>query len=79
MDIKDMLMDKVEEIAAKLKADPSLLQQFESQPVPVLEQLLGVDLPDDQVQALIDAVKAKLNLDKVNNLLGGLGGLFGKK
>jgi hypothetical protein len=79
MDIKEMLKDKIEEVVDKLKSDKDLLHKFETQPVKALEDILGIDLPDDQVQALIDGVKAKLSLDKLGNALGGLGGLFGKK
>lgn len=79
MDIKEMLKDKIDEIVGKLKSDKDLLNKFNKEPVKTLESLLGVDLPDDQVQALVDGVKAKLNLDKLGDALGGLGSLFGKK
>lgn len=49
--------------------------------------MLGTDLPDEQVKALIEGVKTKVNLDelgdKAGNFLGGamdkVKGLFGKK
>ena len=51
-----------------------------------MEKLLNVDLPDDQVQAVIDGIKAKLDIDElkenlggVANALKGIGGLFKKK
>ena len=44
-----------------------------------LEELLGVDLPDEQIEQLIDGIKAKLALDNLGDALGALGGLFGKK
>lgn len=37
---------------------------------------MGVDLPDGQVNQLVDAIKAKITLDSVDGLLGGL---LGKK
>lgn len=40
---------------------------------------LGVDLPDEQINKLVDAIKAKLNLDKAGDLLGGIGKLFDKR
>jgi hypothetical protein len=43
-----------------------------------VEGLIGIDLPNDQIEALVDAVKAKISLDKVGDALGGLKGLFGK-
>ena len=75
MDIKA----KVEEIVKKLTSDKKLMEKFEKNPVSVLEDLLGVDLPDDQVNQLIDGIKAKIKLDKVGDALGSLSGLFGKK
>ena len=38
-----------------------------------------MDLPDDQIEKLADMVKAKIDLDKMGDALGMLGGLFGKK
>lgn len=75
MDIKA----KIEEVVKKLTSDKDLLEKFEKNPVSVIEELVGIDLPDDQVNQLIDGIKAKLKLDKLGNVLGGLGGLFGKK
>lgn len=74
MDIKA----KVEELVEKIKANPKMLSQFRENPVPVVEALVGRDLPDDQILKLAELVKAKLDLDKVGDLLGGLGGLFKK-
>lgn len=75
MDIKKM----IEELVEKIEKDPEILRKFNDEPVACLEKLLDVDLPDDQVEKLIDGIKAKLTLDKVGDILGGLGGLFGKK
>ncbi len=71
MDIKA----KIEEIVNKIKADPAIAEEFTKDPVKAVEKLLGVDLPDDQINPIIDGVKAKLNLDDIS---GKLGGLFGK-
>jgi hypothetical protein len=75
MDIKE----KIEAVVKKLMADKNLMEKFEKNPVKVIEELLGVDLPDDLVNKIIDGVKAKINLDKVGDALDMLGGLFGKK
>ena len=74
MDIKA----KIEEIVEKLKSDKDLLNKFSANPIPTVEGLIGVDLPDDQIQKLVDGIQAKLDLDKVSDALGGLGKLFGK-
>lgn len=75
MDIKA----KATELVEKIQKNPKLLQEFKENPVKVVEDLIGVDLPDDQIEKVADLVKAKINLDKAGDLLGGLGGLFGKK
>lgn len=74
MDIKE----KVEELVEKIQKDPSLLREFRDNPVKVLETIVGMDLPDDQINQLVQLVKAKLDLDKAGDLLKGLGGLFKK-
>lgn len=75
MDIKE----KIESVVKKLLSDKKLMEKFEKNPVKVIEELLGVDLPDDMVNSIIDGVKAKINLDKVGDALDALSGLFGKK
>ena len=74
MDIKA----KVEEIVEKIKNDSTIAAKFQSDPIATVEGLIGVDLPDDQVNQLIDGIKAKIKLDQLGNALGGLSGLFKK-
>ena len=71
MDIKA----KIEEIVLKLKKDESLMKSFKKDPIKTVEGLLGVDLPDEQLKPLVDGVKAKLNLDSLSGVVGGLGSL----
>lgn len=72
MDVKT----KVTEIVNKLKSDEQLMSKFQSNPVKTVEGLVGVDLPDDQINGIVEAVKAKLN---VGSIADKIGGLFGKK
>lgn len=78
MDIKGQLKEKAEEIIEKIKSDKDIAAKFQKEPVSTVEKLLGVDLPNDQIEALVDFIKAKIDLDKIGNALGGLKGLFGK-
>jgi hypothetical protein len=78
MDIKAELKEKIEEIVEKIKADKDIAAKFQKDPVTTVEGLLGVDLPNDQVEAVVDFIKAKINVEKLCNALGGLKGLFGK-
>ena len=86
MDIKVKLQDLVESVTKKLKEDPSLLSSFKKEPIKVIEKVIGIDLPDEQIEKLITMVKAKLaaddladKADDVKDALKGLGSLFGKK
>lgn len=79
MDIMEMLKDKIEEIVEKIKTDKDIASKFQKDPIGLVEELLGVDLPNEQLEGVVNTIKAKVDLDKVSDLLGGLGGLFGKK
>ena len=68
---------KIEEIINKIKGDKDLGEKFQKDPTKTVEGLIGVDLPDDQINAVVEGVKAKINLDGLKDKLGGLGGLFG--
>lgn len=78
MDIQKIITD----VLAKLEGDDNLIAKFTADPVKTLEGLLNVDLPDDQINAVIDAIKAKLNLNdtakKAQGVLGAVKSLFGK-
>ena len=70
---------KIEDIVEKLQKNPALLKKFNAEPVKVVEELVGIDLPDELIEKVVDGVKAKIAMDKVSDALGALGGLFGKK
>lgn len=73
MDIKA----KIDEVVNKVKSDDKFADKFKNEPVKAVEDVIGVDLPDDQVNGIIEGVKAKINLGGVADKLGGLFG--GKK
>ena len=70
MDIKA----KIDEVVNKVKNDKGFAEKFQKEPRKAVEEVLGVDLPDDAVKNIIDGVKAKVNIDDIK---GKLGGLFG--
>lgn len=72
MDIKA----KINELTEKVKSDKTIGEKFKKNPTATIEELIGVNLPDDQIVKIVDGIKAKVSLDKVS---GALGGLFGKK
>ena len=72
MDIKA----KIEELVNKVKNDKDFAAKFTADPVKAVEGVIGMDLPDDQINAVIDAVKAQI---AGGDLMNKLGGLFGGK
>ena len=74
MDIQKTITDLV----AKFKGDDSLLSKFKDDPVKTVEGLIGVNLPDEQLKAVVSGIKAKLNLDSAGGLLDKVKGIFGK-
>ena len=75
MDIKA----KIDEIVDKIKGDKKVAEKFEKNPVAVIEDFIGIDLPDEQIMKIVDGVKAKIKLDNIGDAVNMLGGLFGKK
>ena len=67
---------KIDEVVNKVKNDKDFAAKFQKEPIKAVEDVLGVDLPDDQIKSVVDGVKAKVNFDGIADKLGGL---FGKK
>ena len=59
MDISE-IKAKVEETVKKIQSDDKLMEQFKSDPIKTVEELAGVDLPDDQLKKVVDGIKAKM-------------------
>ena len=56
MDIKN----KVDEIVESLKDDEATRNNFFKNPLETVEKKFNIDLPDEKVQEVIEAVKEKL-------------------
>lgn len=72
MDIKEQVTKAVE----KITKDKKLQEQFKTEPAKALESVLGIDLPDEILDQVINGVKAKLTKDKVSDAVDSLKGLF---
>ena len=75
MDIAKIITEAVD----KLLKDDKLLESFKKDPVKTLEKQLGLDLPDEQINAVIKGIQAKLGADDVIDAAGKLLGMLGKK
>ncbi len=77
MDIKETIQNAVE----KITKDQSLIELFKKNPVSAVEKVIGKDLPDDVINNVISAVKAKLGAssvaDAADKIKDGISGLFG--
>ena len=67
-------MVNVKEIVGKLieiiQDDDKFEASFKKNPAKAIEEVIGVDLPDDTVNAIVKAVKAKeLQLDNLDDML----------
>lgn len=68
----------IENLIDEIQKDGKLGAQFEKEPVKVIENILGKDLPDDVVEKIIDGVKAKISMEKVGDVLDMLDGALDK-
>ncbi len=73
MDIKEIIENIVEEITK----NKNLKEEFEKEPVKVIERIVNVDLPDELVEKVIDGVKAKITMDKVADIADTVSDLAG--
>lgn len=72
MDIKEQITKVVERVTT----DEALKTQFQKEPIKAVEQVLGVDLPDEIIEKVIQGVKAKLSVDKISGAVDSLKNLF---
>lgn len=86
-DIAEGLVDKVtdmigideEKIVAainKVKDDEDLKAQLKENPVKAVEDLLGVDLPDEQVKFIAKRIADKVTKDGIDDLLADTKGII---
>ena len=78
MDFKKEIQEKIDELVEKVKSDKNIAGKFQKDPIATVEELLGIDLPNDQIEKVVDMIKAKINVEKISGALGGIGKLFGK-
>ena len=79
MDIQKIISDVLE----KLQNDNDLLAKFKESPAKTIEGLIGINLPEEQIDAVAKGVMAKISLEEVADqasaFIGKLGGILGKK
>ena len=74
----EQLKAKAETLIKSITGDKDLMASFAKDPVGTLEKKLGIDLPDEQINQLIEMIKSKLGEAGTKSLLDKIKGLFGK-
>ncbi len=72
MDINNI----IENVVGKIMADEGLKAKLKENPIGTVESLIGMDLPDDQIKAVTDAVVAKVGIDGAGDAFNKLKNLF---
>ncbi len=72
MDIKE----QIGKILEKVKKDDSFKEQFEKEPIKAVENVLGIDLPDEVIEQVINGVKAKLSVDTISQVADAIKKIF---
>lgn len=72
MDIKE----KINEVVEKVTSNKDMKEKFEKDPIKAIEEVLGVDLPDDAVEKIVDGVKAKVAVDSISDVASKFKKLF---
>ena len=67
---------QIKKVVDRITKDENLQEQFQKEPVKALEGILGVDLPDDVINQVVQGVKAKLTADKVSDTVDALKGFL---
>lgn len=72
MDVKE----QINQIVERISKEPALQEKFKTDPIKAVEQILGVDLPDEVIEKVIAGVKAKISVDQVSGAVDALKKLF---
>ena len=70
------LKEQIEKLAESVLKDEKIKDIFTKDPIKAVEKVLGVDLPDEIVEKIIDGVKAKITVDQISDAASFLKKLF---
>lgn len=74
MDIKA----EIEKLVSSLKKDPDTMEKFKKDPLATVKSLVGNVIPEDKLDEVVEAVKAKVATEKIGDKIHDLLGKFGK-
>lgn len=70
------IQELIDKLAKSVLNDAELKEKFAKDPIKAVEQVLGVDLPDDVIKQVVAGVKAKISVDQVADAASLLKKLF---
>ena len=71
----EQIKEKIEEIIEKIKNDKDFAKKFKEDPIKAVEEVIGIDLPEDKIMDVVNTIKTKIKLDD-SKLIGKIKGLF---
>jgi len=77
MDMNVNIKEIIENIVEEITKNKNIKDDFEKEPVKVIERITNVDLPDELVEKVVDGVKAKITMDKVADMADTVSDLAG--
>ena len=73
----DDLKKYVDKVVSKVKKDKNFAKKFKTEPIKAVEEVIGIDLPDEVIEKIITVAKTKIKLDK-SDVVDALKGLLKK-
>ena len=55
------VLGKVDDVVRELKNNDEMRAKFKDEPVKTIEEMTGLDLPDEKVEKVIDLIEAKID------------------
>lgn len=71
------LKEQIEKVVSAVSGSAPKLEEFKKDPVAFVKKLLGA-IPQDVIDKIIEAVKAKVSIDDAAGIVGKIGDLFKK-
>jgi len=66
----------IEKIVDKVKNSGDLKKKLEENPAALIKEVIGIDLPADVIDKVVDGVKAKITVDNAKDIFGSIKKLF---
>lgn len=70
---------KINDIVNKLKSDKDLKDKFAKDPSGTIKSITGIDVPKEDIDKAVAAIKTKMTADNLSDMAGKVGNLLGKK